>query len=135
VKPKRQKTKAEVTAPVDAKVWSQAKAIAAGYTLIVQPEAETGYVGRTLEMPAVMADGPTPKACIEAVLEGTALAVATFLEAGERPPARASDHKRTAQVNVRLTQAEKFQIEEAAKRSGYRGVSDFVRSAALDQAG
>lgn len=132
---RKPKTKAEAGKPVDAKLWAKAKKIAAGYTLIVQPEAELGYVGRTLELPYVMADGETAEACIEQIVEATALAVVTYLEDGEQPPVAASDAKRTTQVNVRLTQAEKFQIEEAARRSGFRGVSDFVRSAALDRAG
>lgn len=56
-----------------------------------------------------------------------------MLEDGEQPPAPASDEKRTAQLNVRLTKGEKFRIEQAARQAGVRGISDFVRYAALYQ--
>jgi uncharacterized protein (DUF1778 family) len=56
------------------------------------------------------------------------------LESGKAPPSPASEDKRTEQVNVRLTKGEKFAFEDAASRQGYRGVSDFVRSAAMKEA-
>lgn len=92
------------------------------------------YVGRTLELPLVMADGATRTACMEQVVEATRFAIAAILEAGEVPPQPATDDSRTAQINVRLTQREKFYLEAAAKRAGFRGLSDFVRTAALDRA-
>jgi len=60
--------------------------------------------------------------------------VAYMLEIGETPPPPASDQKRTEQVNVRLTTEEKLVLEEAAHSSGFRGISDFVRTASLAQA-
>lgn len=130
----KSKTKAELEKAVAPKVWSKAKQLAAQYTVVIQPEPDLGYFGRTIEMPYVMADGKTPEACIAELIEATTLAVATCLEDGQRPPRPAGDQKRTAQVNLRLTEREKFDIEEAARREGYRGVSDFVRSAALEKA-
>lgn len=130
-----QKTKAELEKPFAPKLWAKAKQLAAQYTVVIQPEPDLGYFGRTIEMPYVMADGKTPEACIAELMEATALAIAVDLENGERPPRPAGDEKRTAQVNLRLTQREKFDIEEAARREGFRGVSDFVRSAALEKAG
>lgn len=119
--------------PFDKKVLAKAKKLAAQYTIIIRFEDEA-YYGRTLEMPYVMADGPTPEACMAEVLQATVAAIASTLEASEQPPQPASDEKRSAQVNVRLTQQEKFRLEEAARRAGFRGLSDFVRSAALDKA-
>lgn len=116
----------------------KAAKLAEQYTVIMAPEEDDSgrfYFGRTLEMFFVMADGKTPEACVEQVMEATTFAIATMLEKGERPPVPASDEKRSLQLNVRLTAAEKFRIEEAARRAGFRGVSDFVRAAALDKAG
>ncbi len=58
--------------------------------------------------------------------------VATLLEQEIEPPVPASE-KRSEQLNVRLTSSERIRIESAAKRQGFRGVSDFVRAAALDR--
>jgi uncharacterized protein (DUF1778 family) len=54
-----------------------------------------------------------------------------MIESGQTPPAPASENKRTEQINVRLTPEEKLTLEEAARSKGYRGISDFVRSASL----
>lgn len=135
---KRKKTKAKLSKPIAPKFWNKAAKLAESYTVIIALEEDYDgptYFGRTLEMPLVMADGKTRSECMDQVLEATTFTIATILEDGERPPAPASDEKRSAQVNVRLTADEKFRIEEAARRAGFRGVSDFVRAAALDKAG
>lgn len=59
--------------------------------------------------------------------------VAVMLEAGQTPPLAACEEQRTQQINIRLTAEERLLIESAAKRRGYRGISDFVRTAALAQ--
>ncbi|MEM1211479.1 MAG: DUF1778 domain-containing protein [Planctomycetota bacterium] len=137
------KPKAKAKTPDDAylrrdfepKLWKKAQQIAGTYTFISKYDPdEACYFGRTLEMPRVMADGLTPEACLKETLLATALSVAVLLEDDERPPAPLSDQKRTSQLNVRLTADEKLRIEEAARAAGFRGVSDFVRSAALDKA-
>ena len=58
--------------------------------------------------------------------------VAVMLEAGDAPPLPMTDESRDQQVNIRLTAREKLRIEGAAQRSGFRGVSDFIRAAALE---
>jgi predicted RNase H-like HicB family nuclease len=134
---KTKATKAELTKPFDPAILRNAAALAERYTVIVglDDDARTPtYIGRTLEMPLVMADGVTRSSCMEQVIEATRVAIATMLEAGDVPPQPATDESRTAQVNIRLTQREKFCLEAAAKRAGFRGVSDFVRTAALDRA-
>ena len=57
----------------------------------------------------------------------------TMMECGQRPPAAASSGKRDVQVNIRLTAQEKLRLSEAARRLGFKGVSDFVRLAALER--
>jgi uncharacterized protein (DUF1778 family) len=59
-------------------------------------------------------------------------AVATMLEDGDTPPPPASDAMRSEQVNVRLTAEERLALETAAQRHGFRGLSDFIRNAALN---
>jgi predicted RNase H-like HicB family nuclease len=113
-------------------VLKQARAIADKYQIILQFE-DGEYYGRGLEMPYVMNDGKTPDACVQSTRESLAVAVATLLEAGDVPPAPASEGKRTEQVNVRLTPEEKLLLQEASRSKGFRGLGDFVRSAALSR--
>jgi hypothetical protein len=57
-----------------------------------------------------------------------------LLEQGQNPPAPASEGTRTQQVNVRLTSEGKLLLESTAKRKGFKGLSDFIRTAALESA-
>jgi predicted RNase H-like HicB family nuclease len=127
------KSSAALDRPFDSKVLRQAKEIAARYRLILEPDDDIGFVGRALEMPTVFADGRTPNECIRATQEALTAAVATMLEAGDRPPAAASPARRQAQINIRVSAEEKLVLEETARRNGFRGVSDFVRTVALDR--
>lgn len=102
-----------------------------GYRLILESNDELGYIGSSVEIPTVMADGRTPDACVKATREALAVALATMLEMGRRPPTGRAT--RNVQVNVRLTAEEKLAMEAAAHRMGFKGVSDFVRTAALDR--
>lgn len=121
--------------PFDPALWKKAKRVAGTYTLVITPEPDVGYFGRTVEMPLVMGDGPTHAECAAQVLEATTLAVASMLEAGETPPVAAREGKRNQQVNLRLTADEKLRLQEAARREGFRTISDFIRSAALGRTG
>lgn len=135
---KRRKTRAELTKPFDPRLLKKAAALAETYTVIIALEDDYDgptFFGRTLEMPLVMADGKTREACIQQVLEATTFCIAGMLEDGETPPQPATDETRSAQVNVRLTAMEKYSLEQAARRAGFRGLSDFMRAAALDKAG
>lgn len=93
-----------------------------------------GYLGRTIEFPMVMGDGPTVEQCAAMVIEATTLAIATILEEGGCPPAAASEAKRDQQVNIRLTAEEKFRLEQAARIAGFRSLSDYMRAASLGKA-
>lgn len=115
-------------------ILDKAREIANQYTLIIEPEPEVGFFGRSFEMPLVMADARTEAACIRETREALATSVAVMLELGERPPAPARAGKRETQVNIRMNAEEKTQIEEAARRAGFRSISDYMRTAALRQA-
>ena len=82
-------------------------------------------------MPQVMNDGKTPDECVEKTRDILTTAVAYMLEQGQVPPAPAAENRRTEQLNIRLTPEEKLLLEDAARRKGFRGLSDFVRNASL----
>lgn len=130
----RKNSASKIDAPFEAALWKQAADLAAGYRLVIQRDPDVGYLGRAIEMPLVMADGSTIARCAASTLEALTTAIATMLERGERPPQPASQEKRTAQVNIRLTEEEKLHLEEIAQRLGYRGVSDYVRATVLKEA-
>ena len=112
-------------------MMAEARRIVERYHVVLSQENEEWY-GRGLELPHVFADGATAEACVANTREALATAVAYLLEQGQRPPAAASEGTRTEQVNVRLTAEERLLLESAARRKGFTGMSDFVRSAAID---
>lgn len=120
--------------PFDAGILRKAKELAARYQVILQQE-DGAFLGRGLELPMAMGDGKTADACVKNTREAFVTAVAYLLESGKPVPAPASEQQRSVQVNIRLTPTEKEQLESAARRSGFRGVSDYVRSAVLTAAG
>jgi predicted RNase H-like HicB family nuclease len=109
----------------------RAASIVSGYRVVLEPREGAGYVGYSVELPGVMAGGSTPAECAEATVTAQTGMVATMLEAGERPPSPSSESKRGSQVNLRVTLEEKLVLESAAKRQGFRGVSEFLRTAGL----
>jgi predicted RNase H-like HicB family nuclease len=117
--------------PFDKAVWARAQRVAAKYGFLIQPHPDVGYFARGLEMPNVFADGPTPQACVTAIREALEVATATMLEMDETPPPPANDAVRQEQINIRVSAEEKLLMEEAARRKGFRGISDFVRTTTL----
>ncbi len=103
------------------------------FRLILESGEAVGYVGSAVELPNVFADGPTPGACAEATRNALTFAVATMLEAGQSPPSPTSAGKRDGQVNIRLAAHEEHRLQEAARRFGFKGISNFVRIAALER--
>ena len=100
--------------------------------MVIEPASTSGFIGWSIEMPGVLANGKTAVECTEATYEALEMAVATLLEMGQRPPnPRSKREKRTAQINVRVSASEKLVLEEAADRRGFEGISDFVRTTAL----
>jgi predicted RNase H-like HicB family nuclease len=115
--------------PFAPNVLADARRTVDGYQVVLWSEGSEWY-GRGLELPGVMGDGPTPDRCVANVREALMAAVAHLIETGEPVPP-ATGERRTEQVNVRLTPAEKLDLEIAARREGYQGVSDYVRARAL----
>ena len=117
--------------PFSRAVLQEAKRIADTYQVILNGE-EGHWYGRGLELPNVFGDGKTVSQCMEDTREALCGAVAYMLEQGQKPPTPAKEGARTQQVNVRLTAEEKVMLETTAKRKGFKGLSDFIRAAALE---
>jgi predicted RNase H-like HicB family nuclease len=109
------------------------QALAASYTLVLEPLTNGSYRGRSLELPTVLGFGADVSKCAKDVQESLALAIAAMREAGQAPPPPATEGKRDDQVNIKLTRHERAFINEAARREGFRSVSDFMRSVAVRQ--
>ncbi len=101
----------------------------------MEKSSEVGYLGSCVELPYVLADAPTLPDCANRTREAIVAAVATLLEKGQRPPSPAREGKRDRQINIRVTAKERLALEEIARKSGFRSVSDYIRAAALDRAG
>ena len=124
----RTKTISQPFAPA---VLTQARDLAEQYQVIVSHEDGEWY-GRGLELPHVFGNGKTPGECLDSTREALVGAVAFLLEQEQRPPTPARDGSRTNQVNVRLTAEEKVMLEATARRKGFNGLSDFIRTVALE---
>lgn len=125
------KSSKAIDRPVAAKVLAEARRIAGRYQVILSCE-EGHWFGRGLELPHTFADAATPNRCVAKTREALASSVAYLLENDQKPPAPASERVRSLQVNVRLTPEERVVLEATARRKGFKGLSDFIRAAALD---
>jgi predicted RNase H-like HicB family nuclease len=126
---KRKASKA-IDRPFDADVLRRAREIAETYQYIVHFE-DGDFYARPLELPGAMNDGKTRQQAIENGIDIATTVVAYMLEEGQLPPLPASEDRRDEQVNVRLSKLEKVLLEEAARARGFRGISDYMRTAAL----
>jgi predicted RNase H-like HicB family nuclease len=125
--------KNKIDKPFSTSILHKAEKIAGQYRIILEKNEKLGFIGNSVELPNVYADGETPEKCFQAVERALSIAVATMIENGQTPPLPASDEKRTEQVNVRLTAEEKMLISNAANSSGFKGISDFIRSVAINK--
>lgn len=130
---KKQKT-TEVSVPhgpFDDEVWSKAVRFGEQYKIVLEMTEKDKVLARCLEIPTAFAIASTPSAAVKKLREVVTVIVATMLEMGKRAPAPSAEGKREAQVNVRLSSEERLLLEEAARKQGFKGLSDYFRSAAL----
>jgi predicted RNase H-like HicB family nuclease len=118
--------------PFKESILRKAKKTIADYRIILERNERLGFIGSSVELPTVFADAKTPAKCYRATQEALMVAVATMLECGQRPPQPASAKRRIVQVNVRLTAEEKMLFANEAVNLGFKGISDFIRSTALE---
>src|SRR5690349_3060952 len=117
--------------PFDPSILARARGISRKYRIVLEPCDDAGYIGSSLEMPGVFADGKAPDGCGTEVREELAAAVAYVMAPGETPPVPASEQVRDRQVNIRVTEAEQLRLREAAKAQGFNDISDYVRTTSL----
>jgi predicted RNase H-like HicB family nuclease len=111
----------------------EAKKKISNYHIVLEKSEGLGYIGSSIEMPTVFADGKTADKCVEATKEALEIVAATMLEEGKEPPIPYSGKKRQFQVNLRLSGDEKNLLLKAAKYCGFRSISDFVRNCAIER--
>lgn len=121
-----------------AQVERRAEAIAASYTVLVEPSpVESGkgwYTARALEVPTAFANGKSPAEAFDKLQAALVTMACAMLSEGITPPLPASAGRREHQMNIRLSALERAKLEAAARLAGYRSVSDFVRAAAISKA-
>ena len=126
------KVRAEtLTKPFDKSTLNKAKKIANSYSIVLNPSPRLGFIGTSIELPTVFTDNKTMEQCCKNTREALTITVATMIECGQRPPSPASKKRRNVQVNIRLTAEEKEKLTRNSRNLGFKGVSDFVRYAAL----
>ena len=103
------------------------------YHIVLEKSERLGYIGSSIEMPTVFADGRTADKCVKATREALEIVAATMLEEGKNPPIPYFGKRREFQVNLRLNGDEKNLLLNAAKYFGFRSISDFVRNCALER--
>lgn len=128
---KSSKGRRRLDRPFPPEVVKKANAIAGAYKLLLDPQPSGSFVGRALEFPTVFERGADAEECVRNTRQALSVALAALLEIGQRPPMPASEAGRQAQINIRVSLEEKERLAESARQAGFRGVSDFVRAAAL----
>lgn len=108
----------------------QAERIVDDYRILIERDPPGGFIGTSIEIPTAFGDGATIEECAESTRQALLGAVTAMLDRRELPPRRG---RRTAQVNVRLTEDEKLALNETAQRLGLTSISDFIRSVALEK--
>lgn len=116
--------------PFDRRILDRARDLANQYKIILE-RIDGEWCGHGLELPGSMGDGKTTEAAVSDTREAMTAVVAYMLEKGQTPPAPAREGARSVQVNIRLTPEEKALLESRSRAKGYRGLSDFIRAAAL----
>ena len=119
--------------PFDPALLARACAIAEKYQVVLWFQDGEWY-GRGVELPDAMNDGKTPAACIANTRDMFVTVIAVMLEQGQTPPPPADEGVRNEQMNIRISADERLRLVTAAKQRGFEGVSDFVRTAALNLA-
>ena len=116
----------------DKGVLAEARQIAEQYQIVLKFEDGEWY-GHGLELPGARGDGKTPAAAVVDTREALITMVAYMLEEGQIIPSPASEGTRSVQINIRVTPEEKAVLESRSRAKGFRGLSDFIRTAVLEK--
>src|SRR5450755_2035333 len=88
-------------------IVKKARQVLSGYSFVIQPDGEGGFVGSATELPGVLADGGTLDECARNLSFALETVIASYLADGQSPPDASRREKRTEQVNVRFTRSER----------------------------
>ncbi len=116
----------------DKAILAKAGKIIRGYRIIIEENANLGFIGNSVELPTVFADGKTPEECYNAVQEALTGTVATMIVCKRKPPQSSLAEKRTEQINIRLTPYEKLLLTNKSATLGFKGLSDLIRNFTID---
>ena len=112
----------------DKAILAKAGKIISGYRVIIEENAKLGFIGNSVELPMVFADGKTPEECYKAIQEALTGAVATMIVCKRKPPQSSLAEKRTEQINIRVTPYEKLLLTSKSADLGFKGLSDLIRN-------
>jgi predicted RNase H-like HicB family nuclease len=105
--------------------------IALQYRLVITPHGSSRFVGNAVELPGIVVEASTIAECGSTLQEALLATVARMLHEERVPPLPSQNSTRTEQVNIRMTSQERLLLDDAARRHGHRGISDFLRSLGL----
>ena len=126
----RQITKPDIERPFEAGILAKAVQIVQKYKFVLE-FTDGEFFGQCLELPGACGDGKTPDACLTHTRESAVAVAAYMLEKGQKLPIPAREGIRTEQVNIRLSSDEKAAISANADRFGFKGLADYMRTAAI----
>lgn len=109
-------------------VLIEARRFSDRYRVIIEKNDGLGFIGSSVELPTVFADGKTQEECFKAIEQALAGAVATMIIDGRKPPQPSTAKKRSEQINIRLTSYEKLLLTNKAADLGFKGISDLIRT-------
>jgi predicted RNase H-like HicB family nuclease len=129
---KSKNSKLDPARPFARAVLAEAERIVADYEITLWREDGWWY-GHGVEFPTAYGDGATVEECMASTREGLVAGVAYMIENSQRPPRPARLGERSEQVNIRVTAEERAILDNRSRAGGFRGLSDFVRAAALSE--
>ena len=113
----------------------KAKIIVKNYRITIERKKpdSSGFIGSSIELPTISANGITLEACYTNTEKALIAAVVKIIESGKRPPQPSFTKNRTKQVNVRFTPDEKILLTNVVSDLGFNGISSFIRHLALER--
>ena len=120
---------------LESELFERADRLADQYRLTLEADGKGGFIGSSVELPRVFGEGASADECVRLTRRMLASAVAGMLKTGRTPPSAVKQRRRDEQINLRVSTDEKVLLEASARHQGFRSVSDFVRSKALECAG
>lgn len=127
---KSRSSRKAIDRPFDPAVMAKAMRAVEDYRITIEC-VDGEYFGQCVEIPGARGDGATADACLKQTRESAAAVAAYMLEKGQSLPLPAREGVRSEQVNVRLSADEKAAIAANAERFGFKGLADYMRTAAI----